>query len=689
MLDEPIGTDEMISAILPYLDNDNEVIRCAAVRALGTRTGQPCIRTALLDLLRDEDPDVRSDAMEALVPLARPEDADVIRDSFMGDPVREVKLAAIRILAGLRDQDSIALFRALCLDKCEDRVAWEDDLGDWEDWLDIQIAVIEALGLMGVTDAIEDMLAAMDDEMGQTLDTPVFRALSRMGREGTVWLLATVQTARGLARTRAAGMLANTDPAALAEFAGELVAAEDPALRLLALPHLSADDPAAEQLSCHDPSTDVRCAGLRRFAGVRPDWVLQALSDTSETVQACALGLLPLPVDEDMHGTLVDNCLAWLGASGPALASAAAALLPRVAPNRAAGPLADLSMNAERPIAARLAAMRALATLSGADIVPHLRALLSSRAQQIRLVALHELRDRAAAGDAVAMDILVAAVDQTLLDEEDRHQPLTFAAAPDVAQPKGEGGSGLRISPDGEILSDAAENPADRSTLAAIQTVGARRGEPVAQTPARRRRVAVAGSDAVAEDLCRAAMDICADMGSVRIAAATLGHLNAQDDILRQSAWRSLRVGGPACVEARIAAAQATGDALPEVRRHAYCVVLAEGGIWPDKALSDSDALIRAESVAYLDAARLPALLGDPSPIVRKAALGRLLGSPDPAVVAQTIDAVLASEKPETIAHGLALSGDMRTAAANTLAGAPDRRAFLILEAVAQAGKRV
>ena len=285
MLADTIRTKDITSAILPHTQSENEVIRCAAVRALGRNgKGDPRSRAVFLDMLRDQDPDIRSDAIEALAPLVQPEDAAVILESLQSDPVREVKLAAIQILVGLEDRTCIPQLRALAMSKCEDSIAWEDEIADWDDWMDIQIASINALGTLGAAESIDDLMAALNDEMGQTLDIPVFRALAQMGKQGLIWLLATVQAGKGLARKRAADALAGVDPDLLRDHLDRLIEAEDVALRLLGLSLLSADMPQAEALTLRDPSQDLRCAGLKQFCKDRPDWIIAALADPSETV---------------------------------------------------------------------------------------------------------------------------------------------------------------------------------------------------------------------------------------------------------------------------------------------------------------------------------------------------------------------------------------------------------------------
>ncbi|MEO1457535.1 MAG: hypothetical protein AAFV49_08190 [Pseudomonadota bacterium] len=85
--------------------------------------------------------------------------------------------------------------RALARDRAADEVARDEENGSWEDWLDMQTAAIEALGAMGVANAVPDMLVARADEMDQALAKVVFPVLARVGASGVAALF-------GLMRTR-------------------------------------------------------------------------------------------------------------------------------------------------------------------------------------------------------------------------------------------------------------------------------------------------------------------------------------------------------------------------------------------------------------------------------------------------------------------------------------------------------
>jgi len=691
--------DPPTAAVGAFLEDDSEVLRCAAARALGgLGDASPQVRERLLGALLDPDPDVRADAMEALSGLARPEDAAAIRRSLAGDPVREVKLAAIEALGRLRDGGAEGLLRALVLSRSEDTVAWEDEDSDWEDWLDIQIAAVGALGRIGCADAIPDMLAARGDECAQTLDLPVFEALARLGEAGVSRLLAIVEAETGLAARRAAGVLCKVTPERLAPCADTLLASADPALRTLGAGLLPAGGDAIAHLARSDPSPKVRAAALARAADARPALVVEGLKDRDAGVQAAALRLLAAPTTPETRDAVADNMLAWIETAPPALMTETAAQLAAWAPDRAGPPLLRLARDAARPLEARVAAVRGLARARPAVATGVIADILETPAQQVRTAALVLLRDRAAAGDAAAAETLAKAIAGTLLPEADA-APAPDDDAPDLATPKGDapGRNHIRITPDGEIVAaDGADGDAPESTLSAILAPAAPKAQdtPEERPEKRRKRRAVEGPDDIAAALARETIQIAAGLETDGIEAAILARA-AGGDPLRRTAWQALGAGratSAARREAAVAAARdAAADEDPVIRLAAFKLLFHETD-GPDllaTAASDADPLIRAEAVARLPLDALTPRLGDDALPVRCAAVDRLLAEGGPRQVEDAAALLLSAERGDTLARLIGRSAHARARVAATLAsGALSKRTALVaLDAFARAGR--
>ena len=167
-----------------------DVHRDLAIKALG-RIGDRAAVPALIEALRDPDEDVRTDAAEALSALADPRAAGPLMESLLGDPCDDVKLNAIAALARLRDPKLTPWLIRLLKGRDEELVWDETEFHEtgWDDWTDIQIKAIEALGELGAIEAVQDIAAAIDDEFGQDLTDAGFKALAKLGTPGVETLV--------------------------------------------------------------------------------------------------------------------------------------------------------------------------------------------------------------------------------------------------------------------------------------------------------------------------------------------------------------------------------------------------------------------------------------------------------------------------------------------------------------------
>ena len=687
-----------------YLTSDNDVLRSAAVRALPALSGEASgdVRAAVLAARLDPDPDVRTDAMEALVYIAQPEDADDIRHSLEGDPVREVKVSAITALARLQDLKSLPLLRSLTVSRSDSRVAWEDEGGDWEDWLDIQNVAIKALGDMAAEDAVSDLLVALNDELGQSVDLAVFKALTNMGEVGVSALLEVLQSATGIKRRRAAEALSRAAPKSLAAHVGTLLQADEAPMRRLALTALSADDPLCEDLALNDEDAGVRAAALVHSSGAFADLARLCLADPSDVVKAAALQCLKPPFEPAFQEALVDNMLVWLDRAGPAIAMEAAAQLPVLSPLRATAPLLLTIEDTNRPLEVRVAAVKGLGTLEAALPLEELVALLENPARQVRAAVLTVLRARADCGEAAALQAVVSAISGDLFEVSqnvDAELEATEANMPDAGTPKeGAGPRRIWITPEGDIVerddTDEASGEA-KSTLDAIMSEAAGVPQPkmAEDTPEesrgkRAKRRAVEGSEELTLSLACDTMRIFGDFESSEVTEALMARAEDADETLRRAAWHALP--GRALPESILPIAQAGfADSDPTIRMVAFRI-LADMQVEDivSKGLTDEDPLIRAETVSRLPVDVALDKLGDGSSAVRQMAVRRILDGADSDQIGAAVDRSLVAERSDTLA---ALIGRSNTAKRRVLATLADpdgtaRRALVILQGLEASG---
>ena len=695
-LSQPTALNGPLSILLEYLNSENAVLRTAALRAFVCLEPDAAVkRQALKDALLDPDPDIRSDAMEALARLATPADSAVIRRSLEGDPVREVKIAATEAMGRVAQGEDIALLRALTLSRCEDEVAWEDELGDWEDWLDVQIAAIGALGDLAQTDSIEDILAARDDEMAQTMDIPVFEALGRMGTVGITWLLAIIETDRPLARKRAVKVLSKLARDALRDHTDTLEQHTDPALRIQAIALLDPSDAKLRAYLTEDADPTVRLAAFNRGVEAQDGFAELALRDRDAHVQASALDALTLPLEPKFAPAVTDHLHAWVKSSDTTLMCAAAKNLPRLAPDGAAEALVVLANDESKPLPARIEATKALATCSPQVALDVLVDLLGSPAQQIRLAALLMLKARA--DEDGAMDMVRAAMDGSLLPESMAMRSVkSDVRANDAAMAKDEvdGPARLRITEDGEIIEASDPPPETASTLSAIieplrtdKPVELAEDTPEESAPKRAKRRAIEGPNEVAVSLSQDAIRICGHLGGDDITSCLTTIAHEEDDALCAAAWAALETRPQAPdTPLRTAAKLAISHDDPRIRLSAFRV-LGFGATEPDLAAlarKDGDAMIRAEAVRHADPVVASTFVSDPSNIVRRSAVDTIVAADEPALLITAFDALVDARFVDTLADVLAVSDDIQALALIHLAK-PDispQSAYVILQAL-------
>ncbi|MEL7346637.1 MAG: HEAT repeat domain-containing protein [Pseudomonadota bacterium] len=678
------AADDPVGVIAQHLRGGDDVTRCAAARALGA-LGATEAAPVLVEALLDEDPDVRADAMGALVTCARPGDAATIRLSLCGDPVREVKVAAIQALAALGDRESIPMLITLVEGRAEDQVAWEDDLGVWDDWLDVQVAAIEALATLDARAAIDTLLRARADEMGQELDPVVFPALAAIGDGGLSALMGFVRDPNPKTRERAIAAIARAAPDRLRPLLGLLMADDSAEVRCLAIRALEPGEREASDLALRDPSPLVRRAALEAFAPARTEIALAALGDEDEGCVALALNALPTDHEDDHDGTLAANATAWAATAGPGLATAAIRRLALLQDAAAIPALVGHSADADRPLESRLAALQAVAHLGGTPAAQALNAALTDRSRQIRVTALAGLVDLALSDDAgaasQARDAVVVAMTASAAPTEN--------LPPQTPPSTGEATRRIRTTDAGEIVFEAidpttpAPGAGPSSTLEALDwgegsavpistpAVDAEAtededalhgGDAAVRAPKAggKRRVAVDGPDDVASDLYLQALRQGARIPHENIVVALEAACRSGDHHLRRTAFEGLATQAevaPLPLSARQLLAAAIADRDAVIATAAARAALTQDDEILRSALvaqtTHSDATMRGlalRALGHADPQHLAAAAGaDPVKATRDLAMGLLLETGDNPALFQAMEACFQQAHADTL----------------------------------------
>lgn len=486
---DDIQNHQTIDALSHILREGSEPEQCLAAQALGT---QPESFDALIEALRDPDPDVRFDVADSLAQLGDRRAIPMLLDNLRDDPVGEIKVAYVKALKKLDAKDATPILNALVVGRGEsDGVSWEDEYSEWDDWLDVQLASIDALGTIGSASDATALVAAIRDEDGQDLWAQGTRALAGLGGAGCRALQTLCETAPVLARQR---------------IATSLIAAQSDVARTL-LSEL-----------CQDSNTDVRIAALHS-AAARGDIDLCriGIEDTSPDVREAAIGIIAA-ADTKIAGRLIDDIAPkvriaayraiseqgrkrnGLDLSGrveralrtatPELLAAMVSAMAVAEPDDAGEVLEDIANHPATDPQVRRVALRALANIETKKGLSLLTEAASDKRQDVRLEAiagLGRISAQKSKRSASALSVLATAIDGSLIEVPDGWQDDddTIVSLPPRMgrQAAGEDGdTAIKIDREGNIVTKAPEAE-DTKDSEQADTAPEVEDEPVVEAP--------------------------------------------------------------------------------------------------------------------------------------------------------------------------------------------------------------
>ncbi|MEM8821181.1 MAG: HEAT repeat domain-containing protein [Pseudomonadota bacterium] len=673
---------EAVPALVRQLEHGSDVLRCAAARVLGL-IGDPSAAPALVEALLDEDEDVRMDAMAALETCARPEDGEAILRSLEGDPLPEVKVSALRSLARLGAKEAVPRLRALVSGRCDDDVAWDEENGYWDDWLDVQAEAIRALGRLGASEAIGDLLAARSDEMGQELDDVVLPALVAMPGGAKV-LLSLIEGGAPRTRQRALLALADADRAELDPLSERLLTDPSPEVRVIAIGICTVPAARLASLASSDAAASVRCAALERLGSDDQAAVLRGLRDPDEALRAVALSyLLPLSRAET-QAELSPNIEAWAFHAGADLAAAATRHLPAFLGKRALEVLSRLAQSIQRPLRVRLLAVEMLTTDLSPEAVEVLETLLAAPERQLRAAAIAGLARHASGHQqtlqARAHMALLAALDGQIVPAKADGAEASKPGIDPALGPTEAAEGRLHITPDGDIevrRTEDATTP-EGSTLASLQAAASDARPQTEQPRRQRKRVVVEGDGGDPNELVANTLRIAAALPSAEIEDRIRKGLDNPLPEIARAAAEAMALRVRTCslsADAIDALSSALKRSDPVVRAHAArALISAEAA--PDRLevlLEDQDAITRSLVVDALSPTRPEIALhaiDSNADVVARTAARQVIAHSSPADVVSAFRRCVEQAKPSPAAILIAGSAAVWSEAAAVL----DRR---------------
>lgn len=677
------------------LRQGQDIHRCSAAQALG-RIEYGGALDHLIEALQDEDEDVRVDSVEALGAIGDPAAGPALLESLRDDPCGDVKVAAVVALGRLREAGAIPLLRDLVRGRESEAVAWDEEeflSGGWDDWLDVQVKAVAALGDMVVLDAVPDILAALDDEMGQDLTGAALPALSRLGAPGIEALSRYLESTDGRLRRRVAEALAEAGSEAACAALACVLGDGQAEVRLAAMHALAVRDAADARLAgiFADPSPAVRAAWVGLCGRHWPERLDALLDDPADEVQAATVELflrdLELPRPEDLTFRLR---VKMRGPSEP-VATLACRAIAVLAPEEGLADLAEQLGDKACPIELRRAAARELGGLGNEAAIRALTGAVDDDKRQVRVEVISALCRAAVSGQErdLATEVLTGTLAEDKTPEAEAEADSAAEApardeagadleaeAPTVTET--EPGTETETETETETDTEAAETaaPADaaapeswpKSTLEALTSAGSDE-RPAAQAPSEveldeedlaylalarvkrgKKHVVLEPPVVVHEDVRRFAARVLGDVRRVEVVRALAAVLDDADLELRRVAADSLaRLGeamGSLAEETieplKAAAADQDRDLRLAATRALGCTTAESASVLRNR-LKDDDSYVRAAALRALAGLgclgdEVMVLLSDSYPGVRVAAAEGLATQGGAEAVARLVD---------------------------------------------------
>jgi HEAT repeat protein len=441
-----------------------DVHRCAAARALGV-IGGPEATTHLVEALLDEDPDVRVDAADALAVIEDKATADKLMENLTGDPEGDVKKAAISALVAMRHAPLLPLLRSLAVSRSEEQVAWDEEAfytDGWDAWDDVQLIAIRGLGAYGDEDGVDAILAALGDEMGQDVSEHAFPALARMGNPGAEALRFMYEDGHARLNRRIARAVGQSDNPKLEALRSQMLEDTSPAIRAVALEHLSSDDTRLAGMF-GDKDAGVRAAVVRHHGAAHLAALRDLIKDAAPEVRIEVFKVIASFPESFSGKDDVDALKSTIKGDPEAARQGALALFALKGPKVAKG-FTHVLNSQSVPREFRLGILETLEK-AGAAAVPALLEVAGDPDRQMRLACLTTLANIAADDPVWPNDAghgLLSALKGELVLPPEEPEAEEVAPEPDLAELE-------EIAREiDESLPLVAEDAAPGSTLQAI-----------------------------------------------------------------------------------------------------------------------------------------------------------------------------------------------------------------------------
>ena len=443
-----------VDALIKLINQGDEVDRCFASKTLGIFQDKRAIPT-LIERLRDEDIDVCIDAAEALGRINDHQAIPALLESLKHDPDGEMKTIVTEVLGKFNSAKALDALLLIAAGEPEDLIAEEGD--DWNDWWDMQLNSVKALGLHKEKRAVPIFKTLLDDEDAQDIEPEILMALAQIGGEGINTLFDVLQTSGERSRRRAVYALGHDNSPFARKILGQALKEKAASVRAAAIESLKRAEATSYLdvilLMLKDNDAEVRRAALSAVASlgkaqIQDDKIHRIsalLTDSNQDVLLNTLNILNQLVSNKLNNAQAitendrENIRACLQHSSFSIQAAACSLLGTLKQYNALDDLLVLASDVEQHAMARREAINAIADIAvdhsniiNNELINSFNQWILDESQPVRQAALSNLLklDTLLSGDnelsPTPMEIIIqAAQGELILEAEEETIPST------------------------------------------------------------------------------------------------------------------------------------------------------------------------------------------------------------------------------------------------------------------------
>lgn len=197
---------DLLQTLHKVLTGDNSLSCCSAIQGLvKIHANDETSQQKLIELLRDQNPDVRMEAVNAIGQFKSTDAVQALLYNLQNDPEGDVRIEVVKALARIKSPDSVKPLIDCVREDGYPHLDLRSDDMDYSPCWEVQSQALNTLGEIDDPRAVSTIIALLEDDDYEDLLETGYRVLAQLNTDSSrAFLLSQLKTGGNLARRRAA-----------------------------------------------------------------------------------------------------------------------------------------------------------------------------------------------------------------------------------------------------------------------------------------------------------------------------------------------------------------------------------------------------------------------------------------------------------------------------------------------------